>query len=179
MAAENNMISHKVIFSFKERRLFIVVAVVLGLLALDCGIRACRGAWMRMETQKAGLSRQWAYSSAILSRATSIESQYNEIQARYPKLFESAGDATRIMAELDSAAKAAGVQVDMIRPLQQEAEKSPRYEMSLRGSWPQVMAFLQEAESTERLFEFPTISIHRQDPSGELVVSAQAERSNF
>jgi outer membrane murein-binding lipoprotein Lpp len=166
----------RLILTSKEKKLFLIVGVVVSLLLLDGSIRVCQGMWAKMELQKAKLQKQWTYSSTILSRSASIEGQYNEVHARYPKLFEGSEDATRAMAELDNAAKAAGVQVDMIRPLQSEAEKPPRYEMSLRGSWPQVMKFLQGSEGLESLFDFPLVRIHRQDPSGELVVSAEAGR---
>ena len=119
------------------------------------------------------LRKEWAYSSAMLARSDSINAQYEEIALRYPWLLEKTADTAAVMSELDAMARSAGVQVDRIRPVE---NGQGRYELSLKGSWSAVMKFLREAEGDAGFFRFPQISFDRQDPSGELVVSAQAEK---
>ncbi|MBF0618722.1 MAG: hypothetical protein HQL19_00985 [Candidatus Omnitrophica bacterium] len=162
-----------------EKKLFLAACVVVGLLITTIVVHSCMNFWSGMEKQKVELKQEWNYSSAILARASAIEEKDSFLRSRYPKLFENSSDTTRSMAELDSSAKAAGVQVDMIRPIQQVAKNSDRYEMSVRGSWVQFMKFLTDAESSAHIFEFSKISIHRQNPTGELLVSAEVERLNF
>ncbi|NTW98479.1 MAG: hypothetical protein HGB35_00785 [Geobacteraceae bacterium] len=162
--------------SKREKYIFIAVAVVVSALVLDFGVQAWRKLADQSQARAKQLQQQWDYTSAMLNRSASIEANYNDVRSRYEKLFES-NDPTRAMADLDAVAKAAGIQVDMIRPVQ--GEKNNRYELSLRGSWTQIMKFLQEAEGQTNLFEFPLVRIHRQEPSGELIVSAQAERTTL
>jgi hypothetical protein len=48
--------------------------------------------------------------------------------------------------------------------------------MALRGSWPQVMRFLQAAESQEHLFQFPSVEVHHQERIEELEVAVVAQK---
>ncbi|MEI8010912.1 MAG: hypothetical protein WCI27_00325 [Candidatus Omnitrophota bacterium] len=164
------------LLSKREKKIVIGTVVVVLALAIDFGVRTWQKTIAVTEGQESKLEEQLEYARLMLKRSNVIEKNYTDVHARYPKLFGS-NDVTRVMADLDAATKAAGVQVDIIRPVQMEV--STRYELSIRGSWPQILKFLQEAEGSANLFVFPFFTINPQLPSGELVVLAQVERINF
>lgn len=168
----------KLNFTSKEKKLFLIVGLVVLALAFDMGFRMWSGMDSKLRLQKSAVQKQWSYSSAILGRADSIEARYIDALARYPKLFESTNDTAKVMAELDEAAKASGIQMTMMRPVQNQSveDKKLRYDLSFRGSWGQVMDFLNKAEGDARLFDFPVMSIHRIEPTSDLEVTAVAVR---
>ncbi len=163
-------------FSKREKIILMGVVVVLMALTADFSIRIWQRSMTATQNKERELQQQWDYTQAMLKRSNLIEMNYKEVYVRYPKLFGS-NDVTRVMADLDAAAKVAGIQVDMLRPVQ--TEQTTRYELSLRGSWVKIMKFLQTAEGTSYLFIFPSFTVTPQEPSGDLVVLAQVERVNL
>jgi Tfp pilus assembly protein PilO len=164
------------LLSARERTIFIVVTGVLVVLFFDFACRAWGAAIARVGREEQQLKKQWEYTSGLLARSQSIEERYNDIRSRFPGLFDGTMDRTRIMAELDEVARAAGIQVSMLKPVQGEAGGSSRIELALCGAWPQVLRFFRAAEGQERMFQFSEVSVHRQERTGELEVSAVAQK---
>ena len=162
--------------SSKEQKLFLIGCLVLLALGLDKGFQAWSAMDASLRMQKSSIEKQWSYSSAIIGRSASIEARFNDALARYPKLFESTHDTAKVMAELDDAAKASGIQMTMMRPVPHQApdDKNLRYDLAFRGSWAQVMDFLKKAEGDARVFDFPILSMHRIEPTRDLEVTAVA-----
>ena len=151
--------------------------MVMALLLIDAMFRLVNNSFMKMDAKTTSVAARWQYASAMMSRAASIEAQYSDILTHYPQLFEDAQDSVRAMGELDALAKGAGVQVEMIRPLTPSKDRNNLdYEMNLRGQWSQLMAFLKNAEGRKGLFRFSSFEVHRQDITGDLLVSAVATR---
>jgi len=153
-----------------------MAAGVLLVLLTDLAFRAWGAAFARLERQELQLKKEWDYTSALLARSRRIDENYAAVRIRYPGLFEGIGDRTRIMAELDGAARAVGVQVNTLRPVQGEFDGSTRIELALCGSWPQVMRFFQAAEGQEHMFQFLEVRVLRQEPTTGLAVTAVAQK---
>jgi hypothetical protein len=170
--------------SSRERKISAAVAGVSVVLLFDLAFRAWCAGLAGIEREEKSLKARWDYSSGLLARAVGIEEKHSGLRSRFLILFEDDQDPTRLMAELDEAAKAAGVQVTMMRPTQpSEGSKRndagvavSRFEMAFRGSWPQLMRFFQTVENRDHLFQFPTVSVHRQERTGELEISATVQK---
>lgn len=164
------------LLSQREKTIFVLVAVMLAVLMIDGMARVYRQNQQAGQISTDKLRGRLDNTYAVLNRAPEIEARYSSLQANYPKLFETS-DTTGLMSDLDSLAKAANVRVDMIRPL--SGDKSGRLELSFQGTWPQVMQFIRQAEGPSCMFSFPVLSVQRQDHTGLILVSAQAERINL
>jgi hypothetical protein len=180
------------VLSLREKRIFSVVAGMLVIFLIDLAFRAWGAGLASIEREEKQLKVLWDYSSGLLARSPGIEEKYSTLRSRFPKFFEDDHDPTRAMAELDGLAKTAGVQVNMIRPQPsyERAERDgggvpapvrpagtiSRIEIALRGSWPQVMRFFQTVEDRDHLFQFSTVSVHRQERTGELEISATLQK---
>jgi hypothetical protein len=162
--------------SSREKMISAVVAAVMVALLVDLAIRSWNAVLADMDREEKRLRVQWEYSSRLLARSRTIDEGYSRLRSRFPGLFEEGQDPTRLMTELDGLAKEAGVQMNMIRPLQGDEAGLARIELALCGSWPQVMQFFRSAESPGHLFQFPIMSVHRQERSGMLDVSATAQK---
>jgi hypothetical protein len=172
------------LLSSREKKIFFVVAGMLVILLIDLAFRAWGAVLVSIKREETRLKAQWDYSSGFLARSRNIDERYSGLRSRFPKLFEDDQDPTRLMAELDEAAKASGVQVTMMRPTQPSEESKrndagvavSRFEMAFRGSWPQMMHFFQIVENRDHLFQFSSVSVHRQERTGELEISATVQK---
>jgi type II secretory pathway component PulM len=158
--------------SSREKKMFAVVAGAIVVVLIDLAFRSWGMALAGMEREEKRLRAQRDYAVGLLARSQNIEERYSGLRARFPTFFEDGRDPARLMAELDEVAKAAGVQVNMIRP----AGSNVRIEMALRGSWSQVMRFFQAVEDQEHLFQLSVMSVHLQKQTGELDVSLVAQK---
>ncbi|NTV29550.1 MAG: NAD-glutamate dehydrogenase [Candidatus Omnitrophica bacterium] len=157
--------------------------VWVGVAAFSLAVIVGAGWWNGFRSdllrRKAALQKEWERSRAVLSRADELERRGNELRVRYPALFSAPKEATAVMAELDALAREAGIAVDMLRPVPAEAPGGVRCELSMRGTWAGLMQFLREAEGPARLFTFSLLRIQRQEPTGELLVTAEAQKSQL
>ena len=111
-----------------------------------------------------------------MARASIIEARSAEIKQNYPRLVGKEKDIATMMKELDTLAKAAGVQVNTIRPAATAGGTPIRFEMTLKASWLQMAKFIQTAEAREQSFTFSDLNLVRQEISGELDATVTVER---
>ena len=164
------------LLSPREKKIFISVALVIAVLLMDLMSRAWHGALSGLLAKEKAIKKEWIYSSTLIARGPAIDAHFSEIKFNNGRLFDDQKDTSKIMTELDGLAKAAGVQVNMIRPMMDANEDSARFEMTLKGSWSQMAKFFQAAEARESSFDFLDVSLHRQEISGELNATVIVQR---